>query len=237
MRLFRPLLDLLYPRRCPLCGMPGADEGAHVCWDCMARMPILQLPFCRVCGDPVEGMVDHEFSCSSCARRPPFFDRARSAARFRDGLRDCLHAFKYGGDTHLSRDLSRLMVACVNAQYEDVGFDAAVCVPLYPSRERDRSYNQAALLASHVAADLALEAFPRCLVRVRSTKTQTSLSASERRANVRNAFQIRYPGWVEGRRLLLVDDVMTTGATVNECSRILKKAGAASVYVVTVARG
>lgn len=217
--------------------MPGADDRSHICWDCMAGLAFLQMPFCRVCGDPVEGMVEHDFSCSWCIKRPPFFELARSVARFRGGLRSCLHAFKYGSDTCLSKDFSRLLLACVNTQYEDVRFDAVVGVPLHPTKERDRSYNQAGLLASDLAKRLSIESFPGCLERVRRTRTQTSLTASERRANVRNAFVVKAASWVEGRRILLVDDVMTTGATVNESSRVLKKAGAASVHVVTVARG
>ena len=203
----------------------------------MAELEFLQTPFCRVCGDPVEGMVEHEFSCSWCIRRPPFFDIARSAVRFRGSLRSCLHAFKYGGDTCLSGDFSRLLQACVSTQYGDMRFDAVVCVPLHPSKERDRGYNQAGLLASGLAKGISLESYSGCLERVRRTRTQISLSAQQRRANVRNAFIVKAPSWVEGRRLLLVDDVMTTGATVNECSRVLKRAGAASVHVVTVARG
>ena len=111
------------------------------------------------------------------------------------------------------------------------------CVPLHGRRQRDRTYNQARLLARDLARELQLPLAARCLVRVRSTESQIHLNARQRRANVRGAFQVRESEWVTGRSVLLIDDIMTTAATVNECSRVLKEAGAAAVHVLTVARG
>jgi ComF family protein len=194
-------------------------------------------PFCRQCGDPVDGAVEGAYTCSWCTRTKPRFDAARSAVRYRGGLRHAIHALKYQNAMCVATDLVPLLEACVRTQYPRVRFDAVVPVPLYPRRERERSYNQSDVLSQGLARALGIQAFSRCLRRVRPTATQTNLSAHQRKVNVRNAFAVANAEWVEGRTLLLVDDVMTTGATVNECSRMLKRAGGAGVYVATVARG
>ena len=236
-QLGETLADVFYPRCCAVCGAdPGAD-GVHVCWDCRSGFEWLAAPICEWCGDPIEGRADAAFTCSWCIRHGPRFDRARSAVRFRGNVRELLHGFKYGNMTWLRAELVRLLHAAYEVHYADCRMDAVVSVPLYPRRERERSYNQAQLLADALSGMLGIPSSPRGLRRVRDTQTQTNLRANQRRQNVRGAFEVVTPDWVEGRRLLLVDDVMTTGATVDECSRVLKAAGAAGVYVLSVARG
>jgi ComF family protein len=235
--VIRAALDLVYPRVCAVCGKPPGHLGGHVCWDCRAQIEVVAEPYCDLCGDPVEGAVEHAYVCGACRQEPPRFDRARSAARYRPPLDAALQRFKYGRVAALASDLSPLLVACVRAHYGRVQFDGVTYVPLYPTRERDRTYNQAWLLAKQASAALELGRVATCLRRVRPTPSQTGFTARERRANVRGAFAPVAPEWIEGRALLLVDDVMTTGATVNECARVLKEAGAAGVYVATVARG
>ena len=230
-------LDVLYPRRCGGCGNIPAGHGMHLCWDCLADAVYVKDPFCSRCGDPVEGAVYHAFECSWCRRNQPAFVAARSAVRFRGAMKEVLHRFKYGKACHLSGDLSHLLAGCVNAHFSDIRFDGVAYVPLYPRKARERSYNQARLLAVDMARKLSLPILHRSLKLTRMTETQTHLNAEERKANVRGAFEVVMPAWIEGRRLLLVDDVMTTGATVGECARVLMAAGALSVHVVTVARG
>jgi ComF family protein len=237
MNLAGSLLDLAWPRTCAACGAGVGHEAQHVCWDCLASFSLIQAPFCSSCGDPVDGAITRDYVCSVCVDRPPQFDHARSAARYRDGLKAILQQFKYSAATHLSRDLAMLLHACVHACYSGEVFDAVAFVPLHAGKERARTYNQSALLAGELARLVDKPLARRCAVRVRSTATQTHLTARERLENVRGAFQAVNEQWIEGRRLLLVDDVMTTGATVNECARVLKAAGAARVCVVTVARG
>ena len=203
----------------------------------MRSLELVVHPFCRQCGDPVDGAVEGEYTCSWCRRTRPNFDAARSAVRYRGGLRRAIHALKYEKAVCLAADLVPLLEACVRTQYARVHFDAVTAVPLYPKRERERSYNQSALLSRGLARALGMQSFSRCLQRVKPTATQTNLTARQRMKNVHNAFAVSNAEWIEGRTLLLVDDVMTTGATVAETSRALKKAGAAGVYVATVARG
>jgi ComF family protein len=157
--------------------------------------------------------------------------------RFREGVKDWLHRFKYSHATYLASDLGKLLTAVVRAHYERERPDAVAYVPLYPVKERARTYNQARLLAEVLSRELGVPLARGCLERVRDTGTQTHLTARQRSENVRDAFAVRHPEWVEGRHFLLVDDVMTTGATVNECARALKAAGSGRVLVATVARG
>jgi len=234
---WRGFLDLIYPRSCAVCGGEVGREGVHLCWECLSAVPVIGLPFCSLCGDPVEGLVEHSYRCSWCRRHRPAFDLARSAVRHRGGFRRALHAFKYDGAVWLRIDFLRLLEACVATHFTDIVFDAVTYVPLYPTRERHRTYNQAGTLARGLSARLGVPLGRGLLRRVRATASQTELSAAARRSNVRGAFRAVHPRWIEGRRFLLVDDVMTTGATVNEVSRVLKEAGAVGVYVVTLARG
>jgi len=233
----RALLDLVYPRHCVVCGSVAGNSGRHICWDCRADIDIVSEPYCDLCGDPAEGRIDRSFTCSFCTGHRPRFERARSAARYRAPLDTVLQSFKYRYAACLDADLVPLLAACVRTHYGDVRFDAVTYVPLHPLKERERTYNQSCLLARGLARTGAVGGLLGCLRRVRPTPTQTGLSARQRRANVRDAFEPTRREWIEGRNLLLVDDVMTTGATVNECSRVLKDAGAAGVYVTTVARG
>ncbi len=209
----------------------------HVCWDCRSGLPLIERPYCAQCGDPVEGAISRDYRCAFCVDRAPRFTMARSAVRFRGVVPTLLHRFKYGAATHLAPDLAGWLEACVRTEYAGEPFDAIAFVPLHPTRQRLRTYNQAALLAGALGSRLQVPVAPGCLRRVRHTDTQTHLSARQRAANVRGAFAVRNPGWVDGRRFLLVDDVMTTGATLAEVAAVLKAAGAVSVHVATVARG
>lgn len=237
MRWADAILDLVWPRSCDICRQSVYSGARQLCWDCFSAASPIQAPYCAHCGDPVDGAITRDYVCAFCVDRRPAFDRARSAARYRGPLRDLLQRFKYSAAVHLTSDLALLLEACVSVHFGKEPIDAIVWVPLYPARQRARTYNQSALLAAELGRRLRIPLARDCLLRQRDTGTQTTLSARERAGNVRGAFAVRHPGWVEGRRFLLVDDVMTTGATVNECARTLKAAGAVSVFVATVARG
>ncbi len=229
-------LDLLYPRVCAACG--GASEGGcYLCWECLAQVPFIRDPYCSLCGDPFEGAVAHDFVCSWCLKYEPEFDLARSAVRYRGSVAKLLQQFKYGNGTHLAHDVSLLLEGCVRAHMLREGIDAIAYVPLHPRKARSRSYNQARLLAEYLSRRLKVPIERNALRRVRWTSTQTRLHADARRANVMGAFRCPIPDWVDGRRWLLVDDVMTTGATVDACAGVLKEHGARRVVIATVARG
>ncbi|MCX7009894.1 MAG: ComF family protein [Kiritimatiellaeota bacterium] len=234
---WRDLLDLVFPRVCAGCGGRVGDASGHVCWDCQSQLPFVRQPFCLHCGDPVEGRVDEAFTCQWCDELDPAFDYARSVVRYRGPVQRMIQDFKYHAAHHLAPDMIRLLMAGLHTAPEFGSLDALCCVPLHRVRLRQRGYNQSALLAQGLAKELGLPFLRRALVRVRQTGTQTHLTAHERVTNVHGAFAVRRPAAVAGKALLLIDDVMTTGATLHEASRVLKEAGAAKVCCLTVARG
>lgn len=234
---WRTALDLVFPRHCAGCEGP-VEEGqeGYVCSRCRARLELVIDPFCARCGDPIDGVAAKTFTCSFCVHEEPAFDLARSAVRFRGPIRSLLHQFKYNEGTHLAEDLGRLLAACVETHYDPSQVDLVAFVPLYHRRERERSYNQARLLAEQLGRRYDRPVL-RGMKRVRDTGTQTRLHMAGRAENVKGAFEATEPSWVEGKTVLLIDDVMTTGATLREAAASLKKAGAWRVLVATVARG
>jgi ComF family protein len=228
---------LLYPSTCIGCGLPCRDGFDALCWDCLAGAIYLTEPWCARCGEPVEGRVDHTFTCHLCGTTDRGFDRARSAVRHDGVMREALHRFKYRRALWLRDDLVRLLYAAYRRCYGELPIDAVTWVPLHRVRRRERGYNQARVLAEGLARRSGLPPAVGALRRTRPTESQTGLTAAQRIPNVRRAFGARSRYAFGGARLLLVDDVMTTGATVGECARCLREAGAAHVYVLTFARG
>ena len=233
------LLDMLFSRACEECGAALAEaEPGFLCWECRVGVRPVSVPFCERCGDPVPGTISGPFACAGCRRMQPAFDWARSAVRYEGVAKTALRRFKYNAGTWLLDDLSHwlwaLWRACpATAQTADV----VTCVPLHPRRERERGYNQAALLGKQLAGRIGIPFQERLLWRKRATATQTHLTAAQRAHNVKGVFTVPWPSRVRGARIVLVDDVMTTGATVNECARALRASHADSVMVLTVARG
>jgi ComF family protein len=236
-RLTAAACELLFPRVCAGCGGDSDRPTGHLCWECFRLLPLLAGSCCERCGRPVETPETHVFLCGACRDHLPAFDRARVAGKFQGSLRRLAHAFKYSRALWLTGDLAEIITGCVLTQFETAAVDVVVPVPLFRTRARGRGYNQAALLGEAVARRLDRPFASLALMRVRDTGTQTRLSAVARRLNVRDAFVARETGWVIGRTVLLVDDVMTTGATLSEAARALKAGGAWRVWAVAAARG
>jgi len=236
------LLNFLYPPECAACGKKfGLDSDARVCASCLAGVEPLPAPLCAVCGGPVEAATGSDSRCARCIDRPPHFRRARSIARYRPSAEDdpaslpaLIRRHKYGLDQSVGRALAEFLGPHLPIAREDL--DMVVPVPLHRSRLWWRGFNQAALLAAEVAHRLELPIDTNVLVRVRATNPQTYRHHDERLRNVRRAFRAPHPQRVAGQRILLVDDVMTTGATVEECARTLLDASAKAVDVFTLAR-
>lgn len=228
---------MLYPRRCIGCGETAPSSFHYICWECWSDSARVEPPFCSLCGDPIAGTVDHDFICYACSAEKPAFNGARSAARYDGVVGEALRQLKYEQALWLAPDLATLLHNCIRAEYPNQVFDLLVPVPLHPVRKRTRNYNQSAVLAQELARQIKHKNHPELLKRVRPTISQTNLTAKARLSNVSQAFQHRKKARLAGKNVLLVDDVMTTGATVNACAKALKKGGAASVYVITAARG
>jgi ComF family protein len=236
----RPLLDLVLPPRCLRCGELVADPGA-LCAACFQEATFITHPLCARCGAPFGAdwgvPADEDAAgllCADCARRPPVYHRARAALIYDDGARPLLLAFKHADRTDAAGALAGWMARAGAPLLESA--DLIVPVPLHRWRLWRRRYNQSGLLARALAARAGRPWAPDVLVRARATPTQGGMGRLGRADNVRGAFRIANPARIEGRRVLVVDDVMTTGATVEECARSLRRAGAAAVDVLTLAR-
>jgi ComF family protein len=225
-------LDLVFPALCPLCETPlAAGRRDPLCGACWEAMPRIRPPWCERCGVPTPAPPPEP--CTSCRADPPLWDWARAGAEYEGAVRDAIHAFKFEGKRALARPLAALVLEQAGHGLGP-GPVALIPVPLARDRERARGFNQAALLAERLATALRVPARPRWLARVRATGPQSDLGAAARRANVRGAF-LAVPA-VAGRHVIVVDDVLTTGATAAECTRALRAAGAARVGVLAVAR-
>jgi len=197
-------------------------------------------PLCPTCGAPFHTHADADHACAHCLRHPPRFGRARACTLYdaadtrHHPLKSVLQQYKYNRDVWLARPLAALLVE--RAPFAVGAYDVLMPVPLHVQRLRWRGFNQAQFLAQPLARATGVTLDPHSLQRVRPTRPQVDLDEKERRQNVAGAFRVARPQQVKGRSILLVDDVYTTGATVNECSGVLLRAGAKRVDVLVLAR-
>ncbi len=234
-RAGRYALDLVLPPQCLSCRAPVVEPG-HLCGDCWAEIDFIDGPSCSICGLPFETPELDGALCGACSRDKPSYDSARAVMRYNEASKGLIlalkHADRHEGVGAYGRWLARAGASVLH------GANLIVAVPLHRRRLMARLYNQAALLALALGNKTGVTVDAMVLARVRATPSQGGLNRRQRRHNVAGAFCVR-PGWkdsVEGRCVLLVDDVMTTGATVEACARTLKRAGAAGIHVLTLAR-
>lgn len=229
----RRLLDILIPPRCLRCGsitdMPGA-----LCPDCWESVTFLAEPHCSCCGTPFDIDLGPDALCASCAGKHPRFDRARSVFRYDEASRALVLRFKHADRTGGAATFARWMARAGAVLIADA--DLIIPVPLHPLRLLKRRYNQAALLGWDLAKLSGKPCRVDVLARIRHTKPQGHMGRTGRSRNLRGAFAVKKPAAVEGKRVLLIDDVLTSGATLSECCRQLKGAGAVGVDVLTLAR-
>lgn len=230
----RVVLDAALPPLCPACRKPVADDGG-LCPGCWSQLSFITPPYCERLGipfayDPGPGVLSMQAIAD-----PPAYERARAAVRYDDIARTLVHALKYGDRLDLAPTLGRWMVQAGGALLAEA--DALVPVPLHWRRLWTRRFNQSAALAEVIAARVKLPV-AHALARVKATRQQVGLTASERTLNVQGAFRVPEAARtdVKGRRLVIVDDVLTSGATIDACSRALLRAGAGAVDVLVFAR-
>ena len=228
------LADLIFPPQCLGCGTAlPASIPPIFCPQCLAQLPWITAPLCTCCGTPFRAGTSH--ICGACLAQPPAYSLARSLFRYEDPLRSAILALKFQGDLTLLPSLASL---CQQAElYAHIGEpDWIVPVPLHPSRLRERGFNQALHLARACFPQWRQRIAPLLLHRVLHTAPQSSLDGSARRRNLQGAFSLGQGQQCRGKKLLLVDDVLTTGTTGLACSRVLRQGGAAQVEVFTLAR-
>lgn len=237
----RPLawaLDWALPRRCAACGATVATDGG-LCADCWPRLTFLAPPFgtrplCQCCGVPLLPL--ESLTCAACLRQPPRFRRARAALLYDDASKPLILRFKHADRTEGARLFGRWMVRAGGEVLESA--DLLVPVPLHPLRLLTRQFNQAALLARAVGQETGVSLALTALQRVRATGMQRHRSRAERRRNLAQAIRVT-PGQaagLAGRHIAVIDDVLTTGATLDACAKVLLAAGAASVQALVLAR-
>ncbi len=229
--LFTDLFDLILPPLCQICGRISERNG--ICHLCLEGLERIEPPFCTICGEPFRSKEALDHPCPQCLKSRPPFRKARSYALYRGVVLDAIHALKFRGRTSLAAPLSEVLSLCDVDLSE---YDLIVPVPLHLKRLRERGYNQALLLARALGRRHSIEVAPRVLKKVRETPPQVGLKRDERIRNVKDAFEVTDPFRLSGKGVLLIDDVYTTGATVRECAKTLKRAGAGFVDVLTVAR-
>jgi ComF family protein len=233
--LWRGTLDLLYPPRCEVC---GGLRREPVCGECWERIEYIRPPLCELCGVPFDPSAKGGSRCADCRGKRRTFTVARSAAYYCGALVDAIRRFKYDCQMVLWRPLGLLLVEAMQAgaaALDPETVDVVCAVPLHESRLRERGFNQSELLAEFVADNLQKPLKP-LLVKTRSTLPQVDLPASSRAANVRDAFAANLHEVIKGQTALLIDDLFTTGATMTECARVLRRAEAKEVRVLTLAR-
>jgi ComF family protein len=237
------LADWLFPPRCRACGawIPGRD-AEYFCSRCGPKIELVRHPLCSLCGRPFAGAGGDDHPCGACIKGAPHFVQARAWACYpreeldEQPLRSVVQKFKYGRKVSFGKPLGRLMARGCAEFLQECDADLIVPVPLHPARLRWRGFNQSVLLARQISRACLTPMDPFVLLRSRATPPQTQLTEAERRRNMRGAFTLNPDRTIEDKTILLIDDVYTSGATVNECSRALRRGGAGAVYVLTLAR-
>jgi ComF family protein len=232
-RIGRGLVDAVLPPRCLACG-ETVEEADALCGRCWGGITFFAPPWCVCCGLPFPHPMGEDAVCGDCARERRAWDRARAVLRYDKNSRGLVLGLKHADHTHVANAFGRWMYRAGGEVL--AGADVVVPVPLHWTRLLHRRYNQAALLAHAIRAAGGPPVAVDWVVRRRRTPSQGHLGPTARERNVRGAFALRRGCSVVRRRVVIVDDVMTTGATADECARVLKRAGAAFVGVLTLAR-
>lgn len=235
--MLESIIALFLPPLCHCCKayIPHAGR-VHLCAECLQTSSPVHSPLCPVCGVSflTGGGIDH--LCGRCIASPPSYDKASAPFVYEGAIRDLVHMLKYDRKIQCRRPLGLLMAERLSESVMKDAPELIIPVPLHLKRLRQRGFNQAILLGEVLSREWGIHLERKAMIRTRWTEPQINLAAAERAANVKGAFEVAEPGKIKGRMIVLVDDVMTTGSTVSECAKVLKKAGAAGVHVVTVAR-
>lgn len=236
-RVLHPLTVTVFPSFCRLCGRALEDPGEKIiCSRCLGRVEFHRGPVCPVCGRFYHQAAASGLLCGHCLERPEPFSRHRSLGPYSGRLKEIILLFKYKGCEVLGRVLGKMAYDQLATDGLFSGLDFILPVPLHRKREKQRGFNQAELLGRALSDLSGVPLLLRVLIKVRYTPAQVSLEAAERESNLRGAFGVRKPGQIDGRTVLLVDDVFTTGSTLRECAGELRRAGAREVRALTVAR-
>jgi ComF family protein len=231
-------LSFFYPEACQICSEEHATPAeGYVCGACWRNLRFITAPFCDRCGLPFDGEVTIQFECANCRDVKLHFSRARSVIEAKGMALDIIHRYKYSRALWFEPFLARLLINAAAARIQEEGWGLLVPVPLHPMKEAEREFNQAERLARHLGMAAGIPVATNLVRRVEVTRTQTRLSRAQRAQNVRRAFKPVPGARCPASRVVLIDDVLTTGATTSACADALLRSGADEVCVWTLARG
>lgn len=226
-------LDLIIPPLCPICKKRVLSTHG-LCAECFKQIHFIARPYCEICGKPFEFDIPEETRCGACCKKNPIFTKARSAFIYDLFSAKLILPFKHSDHLELTPLLSNLLYRAGADLFKET--DLIIGVPLHRFRYIKRKYNQADILAKELANKLHIPYYSNVLIRKRATVSQGHMKAAERKRNVAGAFSVKNHSAIKDKNILVIDDVFTTGATLNECTKILLKNGAAKVFVLTLAR-
>ncbi len=228
------ILDLLYPGRCPVCDRILAYRETLVCPDCIGKLAYIKEPKCMKCG---KQMMDNETEyCAGCRDKRRYFRKGFSVFLYNDVMKKSIYRFKYANRREYSRFYAETVCRCLGKEIREFCADAIIPVPLHPKRFRKRGYNQAGLIASEIGRRMNIPVREEILIRERNTKALKLMTLTERENNLKKAFKM-VKNDVKLNTVIIVDDILTTGSTINEISRVLRENGIKNVYFVALASG
>lgn len=230
---FKGLLNFIFPPQCSIC-KTRVQNTDTLCNECFSRIRFISKPYCEKCGRPFEFQIADELFCGACLTKKQVFHKARAAFKYDDFSRQLILPFKHSDHIELTTLLTNLLYQAGGDLFEEA--DILIPVPLHRFRLMKRKYNQSALLAKALSDRIKKPFATGVLLRVKHTQSQGHMKKAERKQNVSKAFQVKNALKIVGKHVLLIDDVMTSGATLNECAKALKKAGANKVSYLTLAR-
>ncbi len=235
LRIVETLLSWIFPVRCEICGRTLPSHPASgVCGPCEAQIPFIPGPHCALCGRALRVGAQR---CSECWGKSFHFDRAYACTPYEGKVKELLHAYKFNGRKYLRHFFVNLMGKFMSSYMNGHRFDALASVPLDRDKKNTRGFNQSGYLSAGLSVRLGLPDLSRSLVRRKSAQPQHRASKAARKENVKDCFRVRRREGFQMKKILLVDDILTTGQTASECARAMKQAGASSVTVLACARG
>jgi len=236
-KLYSKTLDFFFPQPCAYCETKRIAGGPYLCGMCQDAIQFISSSYCNLCGIPANLAYEdskEKFLCGSCRAKPPVFDKARSLGVHQGVLRKLIHELKYGMRLGVMKEIESLLeIYFSNRRLRDFYITP---IPLHINKLEQREFDQAYLIGQKIAEIINLDFLPEVLERAVETQPQASLNKTDRLKNIRGAFRSLNEEKIKGRDILLVDDVFTTGATLNECARVLKRAKANRVYAFSLAR-
>lgn len=233
-RYLKLLISAILPARCLLCGKIVHDDNS-LCSECFEHINFITKPYCQHCGRPLFENIPDNLYCVSCLNRKHTFRYVRSAVVYDEFSKKLILDFKFYDHVENKKLLSKWLFLAGHDIF-NYGVDLIIPVPLHFTRLFVRKYNQSAILADEISKHTGIKAEYKTLVKTKKTLPQVLCDSKQRAKNIKNAFKVKYPELVKDKRIVLIDDVFTTGATLRECAKVLIKAGAKSVDALTIAR-